>query len=263
MTGAASGIGLAIADALLAAGARVALVDWDAPALERASADLDGPTVAHRLDVTDRDGWTAVAAAVEAAFGPVEILVNNAGIAPDLDDLADVPPASFDRLVAIKLTGTFNGIHTFAAGMRERGDGHIVNTASMAGLMASAHLGAYTAAKFGVVGLSEVLRAELEAHGVGVSVLCPGLVRTNLSANAPPRRRPPGVPAGLDAGIDPALVGAQVVDAIRANELYIITHGEYGRFVAARAARLQRAFDAAPVHAAAEAPLPGTDVASG
>ena len=203
-----------------------------------------------------------MASAVEGAFGPVEILVNNAGIAPDLNDLADMAPESFDRLVAIKLTGTFNGIHTFAADMRERGDGHIVNTASMAGLMASAHLGAYTAAKFGVVGLSEVLRAELEAHGVGVSVLCPGLVRTNLAANAGPRKRPPGTPTGMEAGIDPALVGAQVVEAIRANELYIVTHGEYGRFVADRAARLQRAFDAAPVRTPSEEPLPGTDVAT-
>jgi NADP-dependent 3-hydroxy acid dehydrogenase YdfG len=262
VTGAASGIGLAIAEALLAAGARVALVDWDASALERESSRLGGATVAHRLDVTDRDGWAGVAGAVEQAFGPVDILVNNAGIAPDLDDLADMRPESFDRLVGIKLTGTFNGIHTFAAGMRERGDGHIVNTASMAGLMASAHLGAYTAAKFGVVGLSEVLRAELEAHGVGVSVLCPGMVRTNLAANTPAEHRRADMPTGMESGIDPALVGAQVVEAIRANELYIITHGEYGRFVAERAARLQRAFSAAPVRTPSEEPLPGTDVAS-
>jgi NAD(P)-dependent dehydrogenase (short-subunit alcohol dehydrogenase family) len=262
VTGAASGIGLAIAEALLAAGARVALVDWDAVALQRESARLGDATVAHRLDVTDRAGWADVAAEVEGAFGPVEILVNNAGIAPDLNDLADMPPESFDRLVAIKLTGTFNGIHTFAAGMRARGDGHIVNTASMAGLMASAHLGAYTAAKFGVVGLSEVLRVELESHGVGVSVLCPGMVRTNLAVNTPAANRPPDMPTGMESGIDPALVGAQVVEAIRANELYIITHGEYGRFVADRTDRLQRAFAAAPVRTApaAEA-LPGTSVA--
>jgi NAD(P)-dependent dehydrogenase (short-subunit alcohol dehydrogenase family) len=263
VTGAASGIGLAIAEALLSAGARVALVDWDAAALERESSRLSGATVVHRLDVTDRAGWTEVAKAVEEVFGPVEILVNNAGIAPDLNDLADMEPETFDRLVGIKLTGTFNGIHTFAAGMRARGDGHIVNTASMAGLMASAHLGAYTAAKFGVVGMSEVLRAELEAHGVGVSVLCPGMVRTNLAANTPAENRPPDMPTGMESGIDPALVGAQVVEAIRANDLYIITHGEYGRFVADRAARLQRAFDAAPVRSHSDGPLPGTNVASG
>jgi NAD(P)-dependent dehydrogenase (short-subunit alcohol dehydrogenase family) len=261
VTGGASGIGLAISEALVAAGARVALVDWDVAALERESARLGDATVAHRLDVTDRAGWAQVARSVEETFGPVEILVNNAGIAPDLNELADMPPETFDRLVGIKLTGTFNGIHTFAAGMRDRGDGHIVNTASMAGLMASAYLGAYTASKFAVVGLSEVLRAELESHGVGVSVLCPGMVHTNLAANSPTENERAEMPSGMESGIDPALVGAQVVEAIRANELYIITHGEYGHIVAARAARLQRAFDAAPVNTRTEEPLPGTVIA--
>jgi short-subunit dehydrogenase len=137
----------------------------------------------------------------------------------------------------------------------------------MAGLMASALLGAYTASKFAVVGLSEVLRAEMESHGVGVSVLCPGMVRTNLAANTPPEHAPAAIPdgmqSGMELGIDAALVGAQVVNAIRANDMYIITHGEYGRFVTERAARLQRAFDAAPRNkaSASEQRLPGTDVA--
>ena len=117
----------------------------------------------------------------------------------------------------------------------------------MAGLVsATARLGAYTASKFAVVGMSEVLRAEMEPHGVGVSVLCPGLVRTNLGSDNQSPNRPKEVPPGGDVGIDPALVGAQVVEAIRANELYIITHGERGPTVAERAARIQRAFDAAP-----------------
>jgi NAD(P)-dependent dehydrogenase (short-subunit alcohol dehydrogenase family) len=283
VTGGASGIGLGIAGALVAAGARVVLVDWDPEPLEREAARLGDAALGHQLDVTDRAGWREAQRVAESSFGPVEILVNNAGIAPAGTELVDMSPEYFDRLVAIKLTGTFNGIRTIGPGMRERGEGHIVNTASMAGLIASARLGEYTASKFAVVGLSEVLRAEMEAYGVGVSVLCPGLVRTNLgSSNWPDRAgRPDSAgrsgtadssgreagsqitdgPSGLEGGIDPALVGDQVVDAIRNNDLYVITHGEYGGVVAERAARLQQAFEAAPRRAARSDGLPGTDIA--
>jgi short-subunit dehydrogenase len=116
----------------------------------------------------------------------------------------------------------------------------------MAGLIAIPRLGAYTAAKFGVVGLSEVLRAEMQPHGIGVSVLCPGMVRTNLGSNNPVMTRGPNGPLRPQPGIDPSLVGVQVVDAIRTNELYVITHGEHGGAVAQRTDRLQRAFEAAP-----------------
>jgi NAD(P)-dependent dehydrogenase (short-subunit alcohol dehydrogenase family) len=229
VTGAASGIGLAITEALVEAGARVAMTDWDDAELTSQAARLGPNVVARRLDVTDRAGWAAAAEWVEHVLGPVEILVNNAGIAPTVGPLADTTPETFDRMIAIKLTGTFNGIHTFAAGMRERGVGHIVNTASMAGLISSPKLGAYTASKFAVVGMSEVLRAEMSRHGVGVSVLCPGLVRTNLSP-------------GMDDGIDPAIVGRAVVEAIRTDELYVITHPEHRPLVAARVERLLAAF---------------------
>jgi NAD(P)-dependent dehydrogenase (short-subunit alcohol dehydrogenase family) len=259
VTGGASGIGLAIAESLLAAGARVVLADVHGPAAQtearRLTADGGegrGPRVlAIELDVTDLDGWTDAKRVAEDALGPIDILVNNAGIGPDLRELTDMAPATFDRLVAIKVSGTFNGIHTFAPGLRARGQGHIVNTASMAGLMASARLGAYTTAMFGVVGLSEVLRAELGPHGVGVSVLCPGLVRTNLRDNTPEEHRAPTAPPRPGEGIDPAIVGDLVVKAIRDDEPYVVTHGEYLPHVAARAARIQRAFEAAPVQSAA------------
>ncbi len=246
VTGAASGIGLAITEALVAAGARVAMTDWHVEELAAQSARLGTATLAQRLDVTDRTGWADAKQRVENEFGPVDILVNNAGIGPTIGTLADMSPESFDRMIAIKLTGTFNGVHTFAADMGERGDGHIVNTASMAGLIASPKLGAYTASKFGVVGLSEVLWAEMARRGVGVSVLCPGMVRTNLAANLTgdhpgqsdaPRDNP------MADGIDPAIVGRQVIDAIRNNELYVITHAQYRPLVAERVDRLLAAFD--------------------
>jgi NAD(P)-dependent dehydrogenase (short-subunit alcohol dehydrogenase family) len=261
VTGGASGIGLAVTERLVAEGARVALADWNSTSLERETARLGPGVLAVELDVRDRLGWQQAKRTTEDTFGTVEILVNNAGVGPDQNELADMPPENFDRLVAIMLTGIFNGIHTFAAGMRDRADGHIVNTASMAGLVASARLGAYTASKFAVVGMSEVLRAEMEPHGVGVSVLCPGLVRTNLGSDNPnstPAQRQAAFAGGIDAGV----VGALVVDAIRHNDLYVLTHGEYGPAVDQRAARLRRAFENAPKQGGGDN-LPGTQVAKG
>jgi NAD(P)-dependent dehydrogenase (short-subunit alcohol dehydrogenase family) len=244
VTGGASGIGLGIAGALVGEGARVVLCDWKASWLQRQTARLGDGVVGQHFDVRDREGWQAAKRAAEDAFGPVEILVNNAGVMPGQVELADMPVEHFDRLIGIMLVGMFNGIHTFAAGMRDRGHGHIVNTASMAGLVTSPRMGAYTTAKFAVVGMTEVLRAEMDPHGVGVSVLCPGLVRTNIGIeddNAPPAQDRPE----MEGGMDPALVGARVVEAIRANELYVLTHGGYEERLAARAHRVQRAAEVA------------------
>lgn len=251
VTGAASGIGLAIARSLVADGARVAMADTASEAVAREAAALGDAAIPLTLDVTDRPGWVAAKAAVEARFGPVSILVNNAGIGPDLNVIDAIPEEHFDRLIAIKLTGTYNGIRTFVPTMRAAGVGHIVNTASMAGLIASAKLGAYTASKFAVVGLSEVLRAELASDGIGVSVLCPGLVSTNLSAGS--EREP------MSGGIDPAIVGEMVVDGIRQNHMHIITHAEYRGMVEQRMQRVLAAFDRAETRNAEH--LPGSDVA--
>ncbi|MBO0729479.1 MAG: SDR family oxidoreductase, partial [Acidimicrobiaceae bacterium] len=218
------------------------LADWNDAALQHEAARLGDATLAQHMDVTDRAAWQSAKQAAEKAFGPVEILINNAGLAPGPYELADMPPEHFDQLVAVMVTGMFNGIHTFAGGMRERGEGHILNTSSMAGLGGFPRLGAYSTSKFAIVGMSEVLKAEMEPHGVGVSVLCPGLVRTNLGSSW----RRDDRPSPMDAGLDPSIVGAQVVEAIRHNEFYVITHGAHGPAVAARAARLQQAFDAAP-----------------
>ena len=255
VTGGASGIGFAIGEALHAAGARVVLADIDLDGARTAATRLGERAMALALDVTDRPAWEAARKAVEARFGTVSILVNNAGIGPDLQPLDTMPPGNFDRLVAIKLTGTFNGIQTFVPEMRQLGTGHVVNTASMAGLMASARLGAYTAAKFAVVGLSEVLRAELAPAGIGVSVLCPGLVATNLAATT--EREGIARPAinHPEQGMDARLVGEMVLRGIRENRLYIITHGQYLANVSARADRLAEAFADVPSHTSGSIPL--------
>lgn len=227
VTGGASGIGLAVADALAARGLAITLADIDAAALDTALASRGGAMRGQVLDVRDRAGWARARDAAVDALGPVDVLINNAGIAPDGIPFADMDPASFDLMIAINLVGVFNGIHTFGKALRERGSGHIVNTASTAGITFSyPGAGAYTAAKHAVVSMSETLRAEMEPHGVGVSVLCPGLIDTNLGRST---ARLKGLPVSDDmrmppGAADPAMVGALVVAGIEHNQPYILTH---------------------------------------
>jgi NAD(P)-dependent dehydrogenase (short-subunit alcohol dehydrogenase family) len=244
ITGGASGIGLAMAGALRDEGAVVTIADYDRDRL----APLRHAFNCVFLDVRHRANWATAKADAEAALGPVAILCNNAGVGPDLVELADTDPATFERMIAIKLLGTYNGIHSFAADMRARSEGHIVNTASMAGLETHARLGAYTAAMFGIVGLSEVLRAELAPHGIGVSVLCPGMVATDLPATTAKAdgRHDPAAPQQAMPGIDPARVAARVVAGISGDWPYILTHGERKTGPAARLEAILEAFDNTP-----------------
>ncbi|MDE2597405.1 MAG: SDR family NAD(P)-dependent oxidoreductase [Sphingomonadales bacterium] len=227
ITGGASGIGLGIAEALAARGVQVTIADANEETLAAVLVSHGDGWRGVVLDVRDRAGWARAKAEAEAAFGPVDIVVNNAGIAPNGQTFADMNPDSFDRIIAINLTGVFNGVHTFAADMRDRGRGHVVNTASMAGLATSvAGTGAYSAAKFGVVSISETLRGELAENGVGVSVLCPGYVQTGLSLNTARlggETRGGGL-AMPPSDISPEQVGDMVVRGIEANDLYIISH---------------------------------------
>jgi NAD(P)-dependent dehydrogenase (short-subunit alcohol dehydrogenase family) len=249
VTGGASGIGLGIAEALARRGLAVTLADVDAAALDRVVAERSERFRGQVLDVRDREGWARAKAEAEATFGPVDVLVNNAGIGPDGAEIADLTHESFDRIVGINLVGVFNGVHAFAADMRTRGRGHIVNTASIAGLFASAPgVSAYAIAKYGVVAMSETLRGELDPHGVGVSVLCPGFVATNIIANT---ARISGVATDYDGdmepgtGMSPARAGAIVARAIEANRLYILTHPEMWPVVEARHDALAADFAAA------------------
>jgi NAD(P)-dependent dehydrogenase (short-subunit alcohol dehydrogenase family) len=239
ITGGASGIGLAIAQALGAKGVKVTVADVNGDALAAAIGANETNLRGVVLDVRDRAAWATAKVEVEQAFGPVDLLFNNAGIASLGYDLADLDPDAFDRVVGINLTGVFNGISTFAAGMRERGRGHIVNTSSMAGICGPAQGigGSYAAAKFGVVGLSETLRGELAPYGVGVSILCPGqtttaIVQSSLALGGG-FRMPTGSPAaGSPAKSSPRFetgtaeeLAMLVLRGIEQNSLYIITRG--------------------------------------
>jgi NAD(P)-dependent dehydrogenase (short-subunit alcohol dehydrogenase family) len=257
ITGGASGIGLGIARAFAERGVKIALADVDPITLDKAAAELEagGATVLPvQLDVTDRSGWAAAVKKTEAALGPVQILVNNAGVSTLGLKFDEVPPEMWDKVIAINLTGVYNGVHYFLPGIRAAGGGHIVNTASMGGLIGVPTLSPYSASKFAVVGLSEVLRAELAPDGIGVSVLAPGGVRTNLWRTSravrglPDTDVPPDDVSGQSAtgpGMDPYVVGKWVLRAIDNDELYVITHPEMKPGVEDRSEKLLAAFDRA------------------
>jgi NAD(P)-dependent dehydrogenase (short-subunit alcohol dehydrogenase family) len=254
VTGGASGIGKGIAARLIAEGARVVIADIQADALEAAAAELGADGV--QADVSDPASVQALADTVLSRHGAVHVLCNNAGIGP-LAPMADLTLDDWHWMLGVNLWGVIHGIHVFLPVLKANRDGgHIVNTASMAGLVSQPRLGAYVAAKFGVVGLSEVLAAELAADGspVGVSVLCPGTVRTNIGTSS--RNRPPGLPDAGFKDIDielednprytrwiyPEEAGAVVVRAIKRGDLYALTHPDWYPQVAGRHAAIAAAF---------------------
>jgi NAD(P)-dependent dehydrogenase (short-subunit alcohol dehydrogenase family) len=260
ITGGASGIGLALGNIFADAGMRVVLADIDAHTLEEVAPQFDAKRLlCLRLDVTDRANWAAAKQAAFERFGAVDLLCNNAGIGPDGRSLATMAPGSFDRMIATNLTGIFNGISTFAADMQARGSGHIVNTSSMAGLMANARLGAYTAAKFAVVGMSEVLQSELAPHGVGVTVFCPGLIRTRLEETTRALGNETMTGTSMDSAMDVMEAVQVVLKAVRDNQLYAISHAEYRDPVVARLDRVLAAFPSAAGVTRTLRKIPGAD----
>lgn len=237
ITGGANGIGLGIARSLARAGARIALVDLDAEGLERAKQELSQLTdvFTATLDVRDREAYAATADEAEARLGPISILVNNAGVAGGAA-AHELTPALWDWGIGINLGGVINGVLTFLPRIVARGQGgHIVNTASGAGLVAAGGV-LYCTAKFGVVGMSESLSLELEPQGIGVTVLCPGPVATDIVKRTDTLRPQGQAPltaeqsarmeeatAYLAGGVQPDAVGDMVRDAIRDNRLYVHT----------------------------------------
>jgi NAD(P)-dependent dehydrogenase (short-subunit alcohol dehydrogenase family) len=247
VTGAASGIGRGLVDAVAAAGMAVVAVDVDTERLARLDEALGRGGVRRltsRLDIRDRDAWAELIDRAERELGPVQLLFNNAGVTATPGPFLELVPEAWDWVVGVNLTGTFNGAQAVARRLQAlKLSGHMVNTASVQGLFAAGGFSPYNAAKFGIVGLSETLRIELEPLGIGVSVLCPGPTRTRIMANsakiAPHLARPIG-PAreGFTTYQTPAQVASKVLDAVRANRLYIITHPEYAPILEARAAAL-------------------------
>lgn len=232
VTGAASGIGLGIARALTARGAKVMLADLDRAGLDAAVAGLvDAAGVV--CDVADHGAVQAAARATLDRFGRVDILVNNAGVSFG-GETGAIAPEDWRWIVDVNLMGVVHGVETFVPLIKAHGmGGHIVNTASMTGFWAGLPgLAPYAATKFAVVGYSDAIRAELAPHDIGVSVLAPGWVRTQIH-QAHARHRgvtDHAVPAVADTiaalvagGIDPQVVGDWTADCIAAGRNHIFT----------------------------------------
>jgi NAD(P)-dependent dehydrogenase (short-subunit alcohol dehydrogenase family) len=243
ITGGAGGIGFGMAQVFARAGMRVVIADLRADALDRALARLAAESLpAHgiELDVTDRAALARAADEAERVFGPVQVVCNNAGV----NFFAPVDESTYqdwDWLLGVNLGGVVNGVQTFVPRIKALGQGgHVVNTASMAAFIASPNAGIYTASKFAVRGLTESLRWSLAPLGIGVSMLCPGLVNTQIHRSAEirpahlaqqPGRQDPGVLARVaelqPSGMDPLEVATRVLQGIRNNDLYIFPHGEF------------------------------------
>ena len=254
ITGAGSGIGEGIARAAAAAGMKVVVADID---IEKGQAVADDLTaagaaaIAVAVDVSDLLSVQALRDVALEAFGAVHLLCNNAGVwVGALMQEADIK--DWQYLINVNLYGVIHGVQTFLPLLIEQGEGHIVNTASMGGLISGPPEGLYTTTKFAVVALSEALLMEVAGQGIGVSVLCPGLVKTNLITQSF-AVRPDTLNSGVDHqhpapdvanGIAPALVGDQGMDAVRESGFYVITHDDYRDIIKMRHDGIIDALDA-------------------
>lgn len=266
ITGAASGIGLGIAHACARAGMKVVMADVREQILESAAAALaiqGGGVLPLVLDVADRGRWSACAERVRSEYGGVDLLCSNAGV-NFVGPTHEATHEDWDFALGVNLGGTINAVRTFAASMISAGrGGHIVITASVNGLFSGAGVGVYVTSKFALVGLAESLRADLQPFGVGVSVLCPGPVKSQLfestqevrparlAATGSKPLLPPGVERSDTPIYQTALTGAEVGEyvlrGVRSNDLYILTHPEIRPVLAARAAALLGALPAETV----------------
>jgi NAD(P)-dependent dehydrogenase (short-subunit alcohol dehydrogenase family) len=240
VTGGGSGVGLGMAKAFLDAGMKVAIADIRADHLEAATAEFGADVHAIQLDVTDREAFARAADETEQVLGNVHVLCNNAGINL-FNDIADATFQDWDWVLGVNLGGVVNGVVTFVPRIKAHGErGHVVNTASMAAFVAGPGAGIYTTAKFAVHGLSDALRWSLRPHGIGVSMVCPGLVKSKIyesdlvrpaelstdvtPADAEFMRILPGL---HEAGMEPDEIGEKVLRAIRQNDFYVFTHPDH------------------------------------
>jgi NAD(P)-dependent dehydrogenase (short-subunit alcohol dehydrogenase family) len=244
VTGGASGIGLALGRAFAEAGMKVMLADVEAEALERAVRQLREKTPnvdGVRCDVADLASVQRAANAAIEKFGNVHVVCNNAGVGGG-SGIDDISIETWRWVLDVNLMGVLHGVAAFLPHMRAHGEGgHFVNTASMAGLQAGIGFSPYVTSKYAVVAMSEGLAIQARPLGIGVTVLCPGFVRTRIAESARNRSERYGAapapdPASYGAtlarhlaertldGLDPSDVAAQTLAAVRADELYVFTH---------------------------------------
>jgi len=242
VTGAASGIGFALSERFAAEGMKIVMADVESDALDAAARQLTGrgPAVLPvRVDVSKPHDLERLARETYAAFGAAHVLCNNAGVAV-LGAVHEHTLADWEWVMGVNLWGVIHGVRAFVPRMLAGGeDGHIVNTASMAGLTTAPFMSVYDVTKHGVVALSESMYKEFKATDakIGVSVVCPGLIKTNIMKSA--RNRPPelaeegvdgeaaqsfgaGLAERLETGYPPSEVAEQVLQGIRAGRFYIV-----------------------------------------
>ncbi|MFI4973025.1 MAG: SDR family NAD(P)-dependent oxidoreductase [Caulobacterales bacterium] len=259
ITGGASGIGLAMAEAFGREGMSVMLADIEAGALETALADLRAKQVRCEgvvADVASRDSLRAAALETISKFGKVHLVCNNAGIGAG-GLLGEIPERDWDWVIDVNLKGVVYGTEIFAPLIESHGEGgHFVNTASMAGMVSPPGMEAYCATKFAVVAISEGWAAQLAPKNIGVSILCPGFVKTRINESRRNRQgaygpdlraapRPDAPPSGVLTGIPTGPVALRVVEAVKDNDLYVFTHPEFKAAVETRFGRILAAFDKA------------------
>ncbi len=263
ITGGASGIGLSMAREFGRAGMNVVLADIDRDAAREASERLSHEQIKAipvRCDVTERASVEAAAHEAVAAFGKVHVVCNNAGVAVG-GPIGTVRDRDWDWIIDVNLKGVVYGTEIFVPLIQSHGEGgHIVNTASMAGMVSPPGMEPYCATKFAVVAMSEGWHQQLAPMNIGVSVLCPGFVRTRIHESGRARQDKYGGVGEVDPGvgdtreqavqnvlngIDPEIVGSRVLEAVANGELYIFTHPAMRAFVEARFQMILGAFDAA------------------
>ncbi|BBF72087.1 SDR family oxidoreductase [Sphingomonas bisphenolicum] len=244
ITGGGSGVALGQAKVFAQAGCKVAIADIRQDHLDEAMAWFAGrelAVMAVKLDVTDRAAYARAADDVEAKLGPVELLFNTAGVSI-FGPLQNATYDDWDWQLDVNLKGVINGIQTFVPRMIERGKGgHIVNTASMSAFVALKGTGIYCTSKMAIRGLSECLALDLADHGIGVSMLCPGAVNTNIheavltrpahQQNSGYYGADPEMMAHLKrviaVGMEPEVLAQYVLKGVEANQLYILPYPEF------------------------------------
>ncbi|MFX0580264.1 SDR family oxidoreductase [Nocardia nepalensis] len=212
ITGGARGIGRATAELFAAHGAKVAIGDLDEKLAERTATDIGSRCRAFGLDVASRESFRAFISDTEAALGPIDVLVNNAGIMP-LGSFLEEPDNASTTQINVNFLGPITGMRAVLPGMIGRGYGHVVNVASLAGKMPTPGAAVYSGTKHAVVGLSASVRDEVAEYGVSVSTVLPSLVRTELGA---------GVAMPGAVTVEPADIAAAILDSVRTRRAEIV-----------------------------------------
>jgi NAD(P)-dependent dehydrogenase (short-subunit alcohol dehydrogenase family) len=222
ITGGGRGIGKATAQALVRHGARVGIGDLDGDLARKTAAELGGGVVGLDLNVVDKASFAAFLDSVEEQIGPIDVLINNAGIMP-LSKIDEEDDATTQRIIDVNLIGVLNGVKLAIPRLRSRRSGHIVNVASLAGKAGNSHAVTYCATKFGVVGISESLRSELREDGIDVSVVMPAAVNTDLALGLADMR------GGFE--VEPEEVADEIVEALRLNRFDVPVPRKAGRIM--------------------------------